>query len=140
MASKNFSGIRAEGLNQLQKDMEKRFSRQRMNKIIDKALIKAGNIVLDAIKSNIRYFRDTGAEYEEAKLSAPYWDKGVRSVRVYWEGPHHRYSIVHLNEKGFHARNGKFIRPKGFGAIDKALRTAEKEFYKTVQKEVEKLL
>ena len=42
-----------------------------MNKIIDKALIKAGNIVLDAIKSNIRYFRDTGAEYEEAKLS-PY--------------------------------------------------------------------
>ena len=54
--------------------------------------------------------------------------------------PHHRYSIVHLNEKGFHARNGKFIRPKGFGAIDKALRTAEKEFYKTVQEEVEKLL
>lgn len=42
--------------------------------------------------------------------------------------------------KGFHARNGKFIRPKGFGAIDKALRTAEKEFYKTVQEEVEKLL
>ena len=41
MASNNFSGIRAEGLNQLQKDLEKRFSQQRMNKIIDKALIKA---------------------------------------------------------------------------------------------------
>ena len=69
MASNNFSGIRADGLKQLQKDLENKFSRQRMNKIIDKALIKAGNIVLDAIKSNIRYFRDTGAEYEEAKLS-----------------------------------------------------------------------
>ena len=64
MASNNFSGIRADGLKQLQKDLENRFSHQRMNKIIDKALIKAGNIVLDAIKSNIRYFRDTGAEYE----------------------------------------------------------------------------
>ena len=95
MASNNFSGIRADGLKQLQKDLENRFSRQRMNKIIDKALIKAGNIVLDAIKSNIRYFRDTGAEYGEAKLSAPYWDKGVRSVRVYWEGPH-PVSYTHL--------------------------------------------
>lgn len=140
MVSKNFSGIRAEGLDELQKELNRRFSRKRITQIIDDALLEAGQIVLDAIKANIRYFGDTGAEYAEAKLSKPYWDKGVRSVRVYWEGPHHRYSIVHLNEKGFHARNGKFIRPKGFGAIDKALRTAEKEFYKTVQEEVEKLL
>lgn len=140
MASKNFSGIRAEGLDELQKELDRRFSRKRITQIIDDALLEAGQIVLDAIKANIRYFRDTGAEYAEAKISKPYWYKGVRSVRIYWEGPHHRYSIVHLNEKGFYAKNGKFVRPKGFGAIEKALRSAEVAFYKKVQEEVEKLL
>ena len=140
MASKNFSGIRAEGLDELQKELDRRFNRKRITKIIDDALLEAGQIVLDVIKANIRYFRDTGAEYAEAKISKPYWDKGVRSVRIYWEGPHHRYSIVHLNEKGFYAKNGKFVRPKGFGAIEKALRSAEVAFYKKVQEEVEKLL
>lgn len=140
MASKNFSGIRVEGLDELQKELDRRFNRKRITKIIDDALLEAGQIVLDAIKANIRYFRDTGAEYAEAKISKPYWDKGVRSVRIYWEGPHHRYSIVHLNEKGFYAKNGKFVRPKGFGAIEKALRSAEVAFYKKVQEEVEKLL
>ena len=140
MASNNFSGIRAEGLDELQKERDRRFNRKRITQIIDDALLEAGQIVLDAIKANIRYFRDTGAEYAEAKISKPYWDKGVRSVRIYWEGPHHRYSVVHLNEKGFYAKNGKFVRPKGFGAIEKALRSAEVAFYKKVQEEVEKLL
>lgn len=140
MASKNFTGIRAEGLKELQKELDRKFSHRRITQIIDKALVEAGQIVLEAIKGNIRNFRDTGAEYAEAKLSKPYWDKGVRSVRIYWEGPHHRYSIVHLNEKGFYAKNGKFVKPKGFGAIERALRSAEVVFYKKVQEEVEKLL
>lgn len=140
MASKNFSGIRAEGMDELLKEMDRRFNSKRITKIIDEALIEAGQLVLEAVKANIRYFRDTGAEYGEAKLSKPYWDKGVRSIRLYWEGPHHRYSVVHLNEKGFYAKNGKFIKPKGFGAIEKALRSAEVAFYKKVQEEVEKLL
>lgn len=140
MVSKNFSGIRAEGLDELQKELDRRFSRKRITQIIDDALLEAGQIVLNAVEANIRYFKDTGAEYAEAKISKPYWDKGVRSVRIYWEGPHHRYSIVHLNEKGFYAKNGKFVRPKGFGAIEKALRSAEVAFYKKVQEEVEKLL
>ncbi|RIL71524.1 hypothetical protein BUY49_06285 [Staphylococcus devriesei] len=140
MASKNFSGIRAEGMDELLKEMDRRFNSKRITKIIDEALIEAGQLVLEAVKANIRYFRDTGAEYGEAKLSKPYWDKGVRSIRLYWEGPHHRYSVVHLNEKGFYAKNGEFIKPKGFGAIEKALRSAEVVFYKKVQEEVEKLL
>lgn len=140
MASKKFSGIRAEGMDELLKEMDRRFNSKRITKIIDEALIEAGQLVLEAVKANIRYFRDTGAEYGEAKLSKPYWDKGVRSIRLYWEGPHHRYSVVHLNEKGFYAKNGKFIKPKGFGAIEKALRSAEVAFYKKVQEEVEKLL
>ncbi|QDX01668.1 hypothetical protein DWB90_08875 [Staphylococcus chromogenes] len=121
-------------------ELEKRFSKRKMKDIYDKALIAAGNEVLKAVKANIRYFRDTGAEYGEAKLSRPEWEKGMRSVRVYWEGPQHRYSVVHLNEKGFHARNGKFIRPKGMGAIDKAVRSSRQTFYKVVEREVSKLL
>lgn len=120
--------------------LTEKFGRRKMLKIYDEALTKAAEVVYKAVKANIRYFRDTGAEYAEVKLTDPFWESGLRTVRIYWEGEKHRYSIVHLNEKGFHARNGKFIRPKGMGAIDKALRSARKTFYDTYTKEVEKLL
>lgn len=120
----------------MQKELDRRFNRKRITKIIDDALLEAGQIVLDAIKANIRYFRDTGAEYAEAKISKPYWDKGVRSVRIYWEGPHHRYSIVHLNEKGFYAKNGKFVRPKGFGRLKKHYVLQKLRFIKKYRKKL----
>lgn len=122
------------------KELEKKFSRTRRRKIYDAALVAAGQVVLEAVKANIKYFRDTGAEYGEIKLSKPRWENGGRAIRVYWEGEKQRYSIIHLNEKGFHARNGKFIRPKGMGAIDKAIRSAKQTFYKVLQAEVEKAL
>lgn len=120
--------------------LKEKFNKTRMQKIYDKALVAAGEVVLQAVKDNIKYFRDTGAEYGEVKLSKPMWEKGERSVRIYWEDEKHRYSVVHLNEKGFHARNGKFIRPKGMGAIDKAIRSAKDRFYKVLAEEIEKAL
>lgn len=133
-------GVSSQGMDNLLKDLEKRFSKKNRTKIFDKALTEAGEVIHSAVKSNIRYFRDTGAEYGEVKLSKPFWEQGTRTVAVYWEGPQHRYAIVHLNEKGFHARNGKFIKPRGMGAIDKAMRSAKRTYYKTFRQEVEKLL
>lgn len=137
---KSFTGVKIEGQKELFNQLDKKFSKRERRRIFDIALVAAGEEVLKAVSDNIRYFRDTGAEYGEVKLSDPYWEGAYRSIRVYWEGPKHRYSIVHLNEKGFHARNGKFIRPKGLGAIDKAIRSSKKTFYRTYQEEVEKLL
>lgn len=125
---------------EIMKELETKFSRRKMMQVYDKALISAGEVIKTAVKANLKYFRDTGAEYGEVKLSKPKWENGARSIRVYWEGPHHRYSIVHLNEKGFHDRSGKFVRPKGYGAIDKAIRSAKSTFYKVLEEEVEKLL
>lgn len=137
---KTFNGIKMEGQKELFKELDKKFGKRQRRKIFDIALVAAGEELLKAVKANIRYFRDTGKEYGEAKLSEPYWEGTYRSIRIYWEGPSQRYSIVHLNEKGFHARNGKFIRPKGLGAIDKAIRASKKTFYKVYEEEVEKLL
>ncbi|WP_412519759.1 hypothetical protein [Staphylococcus simulans] len=122
------------------KMLENKFNKTRMRKIYDKALVEAGEVMRKAVQANIKYFRDTGAEYGEVKLSKPFWDKGNRSIQVYWEGEKQRYTIVHLNEKGFHDRNGKFIKPKGFGAIDKAIRSARDRFYKVLAEEIEKAL
>ncbi|WP_248559197.1 hypothetical protein [Mammaliicoccus sciuri] len=120
--------------------LEQTLGKRRMLKIYDEALSKAGEEVYNAVKANLRYFRDTGAEYGEIKLTKPMWENGIRSVRIYWEGPKNRYSIVHLNEKGFHTASGKFIKPRGYGAIEKALRSARQTFYKTIQTEVEKYI
>lgn len=137
---KTFNGIKMEGQKEFFKELDKKFGKRQRRKIFDIALVAAGEELLKAVKDNIRYFRDIGEEYGEAKLSEPYWEGTYRSIRIYWEGPSQRYSIVHLNEKGFHARNGKFIRPKGLGAIDKAIRASKKTFYKVYEEEVEKLL
>lgn len=124
----------------LSKELEKRIVKRQMNRIIDKALVEAGKVVLETVKANIRYFRDTGAEYGEAKLSDPKWERGQRTVRIYWEGEKHRYSVVHLNEKGFYGRDGKFVKPKGMGAIDKALRASRERYFKVFEEEVQKFL
>ncbi|MBU7228491.1 hypothetical protein [Staphylococcus pseudintermedius] len=124
----------------LERELEKRLSKRALIRITDHALTEAGEVVLKAIRANLKYFRDTGAEYGEAKLSKPAWENGNRTIRVYWEGEKHRYSIVHLNEKGFYAKDGKFIRPKGMGAIDKALRASRDKFFKVYAEEVSKLL
>ncbi|WP_281197379.1 hypothetical protein [Staphylococcus felis] len=124
----------------ISKEIEKRIGKRRLLKITDQALVEAGKVVYDVVKANLRYFRDTGAEYGEIKLSNPMWEKGNRSIRIYWEGEKQRYSIIHLNEKGFYARDGKFIRPKGLGAIDKALRASRERFFKVFNEEISKLI
>lgn len=124
----------------ISKEVEKRLGKRKLQRITDYALEQAGEVVLDAIKANLKHFRDTGSEYGEAKLSKPMWEGGHRSVRIYWEGEKHRYSVVHLNEKGFYARNGKFVRPKGMGAIDKALRASRDKYFKVFNEELEKLI
>ncbi|EGQ4170116.1 hypothetical protein FOL42_11225 [Staphylococcus pseudintermedius] len=124
----------------LERELEKRLSKRALMRITDRALTEAGEVVLEAIRTNLKYFRDTGAEYGEVKFSKPTWENGKRTIRVYWEGEKHRYSIVHLNEKGFYAKDGKFIRPKGMGAIDKALRASRDKFFKVYAEEVSKLL
>ncbi|PCF54111.1 hypothetical protein B5C01_10805 [Staphylococcus delphini] len=121
-------------------ELEKRIGKRRLLKITDQALVEAGEVVYETVKANLRYFRDSGAEYGEIKLSKPMWEKGNRSIRIYWEGEKQRYSIVHLNEKGFYGRDGKFIRPKGLGAIDKALRASRDRFFKVFSEEVSKLI
>ncbi|WP_404962426.1 hypothetical protein P3K46_05215 [Staphylococcus pseudintermedius] len=98
----------------LERELEKRLSKRALMRITDRALTEAGEVVLEAIRTNLKYFRDTGAEYGEVKLSKPTWENGKRTIRVYWEGEKHRYSIVHLNEKGFYAKDGKFIAQKGW--------------------------
>ncbi|PCF72847.1 hypothetical protein [Staphylococcus delphini] len=121
-------------------ELEKRIGKRRLLKITDQALVEAGEVVYETVKANLRYFRDSGAENGEIKLSKPMWEKGNRSIRIYWEGEKQRYSIVHLNEKGFYGRDGKFIRPKGLGAIDKALRASRDRFFKVFSEEVSKLI
>ncbi|MBW0761338.1 hypothetical protein [Mammaliicoccus lentus] len=139
MGLKNKSGVFFDE-KEVYKWLENSIGKKRIRKIYDEALIKAGEKVKDAIQANLKYFRDTGAEYGEIKLSNPMWENGLRSVRIYWEGPKNRYSIIHLNEKGFHTASGKFIKPRGYAAIEKALRSAEKLFYKTIQEEIERYI
>ncbi|MGO1988464.1 hypothetical protein [Mammaliicoccus vitulinus] len=132
--------VKLQGLKELETQLERKLGRKKTNKIIDQSLIVGGNAFIGKLKRDMATFKDTGATVDEIKLSKPEWVGGVRTVKVHWRGPKGRYRIIHLNEFGHYDRSGKWVNPKGKGAIDNALREFQDTYTRTVKMLLQKEL
>lgn len=121
--------VRITGLKNLQRELERRYGKQNMQRISDRALIAGANVFVSILKSEFESFKDQGGSIEEITISEPFVMNGVRTIKVYWRGPKGRYRIIHLNEWG----TVKNPNPRGKGAIARALRTAQ-DAYKSAVK------
>lgn len=92
-----------------------------MQTITDEALKAGAKVFVKELKSQLETFKDTGATVNEVQISEPMTVSGVRTIKIYWRGPKNRYRIIHLNEFG----TIKNPRPRGKGAIARAMRNAE---------------
>lgn len=126
--------VKLKGLKELEQALERKYGKQKMKKITDKALIAGGQVIIKEIQVNFQSFKDTGASIDEVTLSKPYSLNGVRTIKVHWKGPKDRYRIIHLNEFG----TIKNSNPDGKGAIDRALRSGRDTYFKIVKRELEK--
>ena len=126
--------VKLKGLKEIEQALERKYGKQKMKKITDKALIAGGQVIIKEIQGNFQSFKDTGASIDEVTLSRPYSFKGVRTIKVHWKGPKDRYRIIHLNEFG----TIKNPNPDGKGAIDRALRSGRDTYFKIVKRELEK--
>lgn len=126
--------VKLKGLKELEQALERKYGKQKMKKITDKALIAGGQVIIKEIQVNFQSFKDTGASIDEVTLSKPYSLNGVRTIKVHWKGPKDRYRIIHLNEFG----TIKNPNPDGKGAIDRALRSGRDTYFKIVKRELEK--
>jgi len=122
--------VEIRGLDQLLADLERRLGKEAMQRISDKALLDAAEVFVKELKREFETFKDTGASIKEITVTGPYWEDGVRTIRVHWRGPKKRYRVIHLNEWG----TIKNPNPRGKGAVARAMRNSEKAYQEAVRK------
>lgn len=123
-------------MKELEKSLESKFGRHHMRRIVDKALIKGAQVFKKEIAKQFESFKDTGQSIKEIHISKPMTINGIREVKIYWRGPKNRFRIIHLNEFG----TIKNPNPAGKGAIQRAMRAAQRTYVNEVRSALERLL
>src|SRR5699024_9869136 len=113
--------VKVNGIDQVNRELERRFGGKSMERILDKALLSGASVIKKELERNFDSFKDTGASKDEITISKPMTLNGTRSVVIYWSGPKKRYTIIHLNEFG----TIKNPSPRGKGAVERALRAGQ---------------
>lgn len=126
--------IKLKGMKELERELESRYGKAKMKRIVDEALVAGGHVIAQKIKNNFESFKDTGASKAEVKLSKPITLNGVRTIKIHWKGPKGRYRIIHLNEFG----TVKNPNPRGKGAIERALRSGQKTYFQIVKQRLKR--
>ncbi len=126
--------VTVNGVEETNRELERRFGQLNMGRTIDKALREGARAFKTELVYNFQSFRDRGHSINEMVISKPMTLNGVRTVVIYWSGPKKRYTIIHLNEFG----TIKNPNPRGKGAIERALRTAQSTYLSIVKREIER--
>lgn len=121
--------VKIHGVERLIDELDSRFNKNRIDSIVDEALTNGALVFGMELRRQLMTFKDQGYTLDELTISEPNAKDGIRSVRIYWEGPHSRYRIIHLNEWGT-IRNP---RPRGKGKIAKAMELARKPYGQAVR-------
>ncbi len=134
--------IKIEGIKEIEKILDKKFSKRQLRKITDASLTVAGNKVVQLLKKNMSVFEDTGATVRDITLSEPKDINGVRTVQIHWDmgSKAKRYYIIHLNEFGHYDRGGNWVNPRGKGVIESSLKTGREVYFKEVKRQLERAL
>ena len=125
------------GLPELEKELNRRFGKSKMQRVSDDALYRGAQVYVKAIKREMSSRPDKGYakgwSNEDITISEPMWIGGARTVKIHWNGPHGRYRIIHLNEFG----TVNNPNPPRKGAIAKALRAGEAEYKAVIRNALE---
>ena len=128
--------VKVNGIDQVNRELERRFGGKSMERILDKALLSGASVIKKELERNFDSFKDTGASKDEITISKPMTLNGTRTVVIYWSGPKKRYTIIHLNEFG----TIKNPSPRGKGAVERALRAGQAEYLRAVKKEIARMI
>jgi hypothetical protein len=126
-------GVTIRGERELIRQLEERLGDRAARRISDQALKAGAAIFVHELKTQLATFRDKGFTIKEVTISDPMFVGNTRVIKVHWRGPHGRYRIIHLNEKG----TVKNPNPRGKGAIARALRNSEDLYRAAIKRAIE---
>lgn len=121
------------GTEEILRNLEAKVGPARTNRVVNKALRDTADEIVIITKEAVAYYRDTGATYDEVvKGNVKGAAAGIKSIDVGWKGDMSRWRLVHLNEFGY-TRFGKYVRPQGMGAVQKAAEKAKSAAWKNMR-------
>lgn len=127
------------GADQVIKNLETKLGKNRVNRVVNKALREAGENFEKRLRPGIDSYKDTGATLDELVVSGVRTVGGVKMVRIGFNGPMKRYKLVHLNEFGYD-RFGKRVTPRGFGVIQKTIDSTQDETRRIIRDRLKELV
>ena len=133
------SDVEIKGVQETLKNLEKKLGSRKIRAITKEAVDAGAKQVEKRLQKDMLVFKDKGYPIDEVVKTEAIFRNNQANAKIGWNGPHERYRIIHLNEWGY-TRNGKQIRPRGFGVITKSLKDSEPLYFNTVAEEVKKNL
>lgn len=107
-----------------------RFSKARVDRIVNSALRKEAGVEVEEIKSKLESaYKDTGISAEGVVYGNVSRSAGYPVIKVGNSGEHWR--LIHLNENGF-TKNGKSYTGAGHGMLRAYVREHEKEYAENI--------
>ncbi|MDG0860323.1 hypothetical protein [Staphylococcus equorum] len=128
--------MNVKGLNQLMTQLESKLGKRKMDRIIDKALVEGGKVIVKRLQENFEPWADTHASQLEITMTGPQTLNGKRTVTIHWKGQKDRWKIIHMNEYG----TIKNPNPSGKGAIDRSIRQGQERYFEVVKYLIERAL
>ena len=132
--------VKVNGVEEVNRELEKRFGGKSMERILDKALLSGAAVIKKELERNLGAYEgtkySTGASKDEITISKPMTLNGTRTVVIHWSGPKNRHTIIHLNEFG----TIKNPQPRLKGAIERALRAGQAEYLRVVKQEIARMI
>ena len=129
-------GVKIEGLEEIEIDIYKLYSRPSMNKAEKKAIQAGGNFIRNKIATNLNRVKDTGELAVGTDLRNPNKVGSEMIGNIYWRGDHK--SLAYINEHGHYLKNGSFYKPRGAGTVNTVLRYYNEQYFDIIKREMNK--
>lgn len=129
------SNVEFQGVTETIQSLEKKLGTKKIRKVTRDAIDEGASDVEEQLKWALLTFKDTGATVDEVVRSLASYKNYNAEAEIGWNGPKQRYRLIHLNEWGY-TRNGRQIKPRGFGVITKSLKSSEKIYLNAVAREL----
>ncbi|MDT2648032.1 hypothetical protein P7D50_09505 [Enterococcus dongliensis] len=133
------SNVEIKGVSETLRSLEKKFGEKKVRTITRKAINEGTSEVEEQMKWAMLSFKDTGATIDEVVRTMATYKNYNAEAEIGWNGPRQRYRLIHLNEWGY-TKNGRQIKPRGFGVITRSLKSSEKLYLNAVARELKKSL
>lgn len=129
-------GVEIIGMEAIEKEINKRYSRKAIDEAEARALKAGGNMMRNKVATELYKARATGqlamgTDLREAKKVG-----NEMIAYIYWRGNHS--SLAHLVNNGYHDRAGNFIKPKGYQKVDTTMKINADLYYSLLKRELNK--